>query len=250
MTNEYTPGAPAEGGYSTGGTTGTGYTTGGTTENESSTGGTADAAREQAGNVGRDAAESAKNVAGTAKEEVGNVVSESTKQAKALYEEARGQLTEQAGAQQERVASGLRTIGEQLTRMADSSDQPGMASDLVSQLASRTSSVASWLDGRDPGTVVSDVKNFARRKPGTFIAVSAVAGLVAGRLVKSLASSAADEKAAEGTTPASTTPVAPATYVTETPLYDEVRPTATTDFEPTATGTAGFGGTTADGRQL
>jgi uncharacterized protein YjbJ (UPF0337 family) len=231
MTNEYTAGAPSEGG--------------------SSIGDTAGAAREQAGNVGHDAAESAKNVAGTAKEEVGNVVSESTKQAKALYEEARGQLTEQAGAQQERVASGLRTIGEQLTRMADSSDQPGMASDLVSQLASRTSSVASWLDGRDPGTVVSDVKNFARRKPGTFIAVSAVAGLVAGRLVKSLASSAADEKAAEASAPAaptSTPVVAPAaydaevpTYGTETPVFDTVRPAGTTGFETT---------TTADGRQL
>ncbi|WP_411700525.1 hypothetical protein [Conyzicola sp.] len=228
MTNEYPAGTPAEGG--------------------SSIGGTAQAAREQAGNVGHEAAESAKNVAGTAKEEAGKVVGESAKQAKALYEEARGQLTEQAGVQQERVASGLRNIGDELTRMAESSDQQGIAGDLVSQAASRASAVATWLDGRDPGSVVTEVTNFARRKPGTFIAISAVAGLVAGRLVKSLASQAADEKAAEAaaptapvSTPTPATPAAtPAAYGTETPLFDAVRPTTTTGFEPTS----------VDGRQL
>ena len=156
---------------------------------------TASTVKDQASQVSRQVADSATNVAGTAKEEIGKVAGESRKQAKALYDETRTQLTEQAGVQQQRVAAGLRDIGGELSKMADSSNEPGVASDVVSQVAARTTAAASWLDDRDPGSLLQEVRNFARRKPGTFIAVAAVAGLVAGRVVRSLASEAHDEKA-------------------------------------------------------
>jgi hypothetical protein len=178
--------------------------------------GTVGTAKDQAADLAQSAAASAKDVAGTAKEGASNVASEAKKQAKDLYAETRTQLTDQAGVQQARVASGLRSLSDELTGMADNSDQQGVASELVSQVASRAGSVASWLDSRDPGTLLEDVKGFARSRPGTFIALAAAAGIVAGRLTRSLASEAKDTKEAESTqaAPASATPApAPAPVV-------------------------------------
>ena len=72
--------------------------------------------------------------------------------------------------------------------MASSSDQHGIASDLVRQAAQRAHSVAGWLDQRDPGSLLNEVKSYARRNPGTFIAAAAIAGALAGRLTRALAS--------------------------------------------------------------
>lgn len=160
----------------------------------------ADTAKQQASQLGGSAADSAKNVAGTAKAEAGNVASEAKQQAKTLYHETTAQLREQASTQQSRAAEGLHGIGGDLDRMAQSSEQQGMASELVSMLASRASGVASWLESREPADVLDEVKRYARRKPGTFIALCAVAGLVGGRLIRSLASDAKDEKDAAATT--------------------------------------------------
>ncbi|RWZ61478.1 hypothetical protein ELQ92_10860 [Labedella populi] len=186
-----------------------------TGHDSSSSGGTADAAKEQAKNVGSTAADSAKNVgstaadsaknvASTAKEEAGHVASTAKRQAKDLVHETRSQLTEQAGAQQQKVATGLHSLSDELRGMADSSSEPGIAADLVSQAASRASGVATWLEDRDPGSLLEEVKNYARRKPGTFIAVAAVAGVLAGRLTRSLVSEAKDSAAEEAGTGSST----------------------------------------------
>ncbi|MFC7431599.1 MULTISPECIES: hypothetical protein [unclassified Agrococcus] len=156
----------------------------------------ADTAKQQASQLGGSAADSARTVAGTAKAEAAGVASEAKQQAKALYSETTAQLREQASTQQARAAEGLHGIGGDLDRMAQSSEQQGIASELVSMLATRASGVASWLESREPADVLDDVKRFARRKPGTFIAICAVAGLVGGRLIRSLASEAKDEREA------------------------------------------------------
>ena len=70
--------------------------------------------------------------------------------------------------------------------MADAPDQQGVASDLIRQAADRSESVASWLDNRDPGSLLDEVKSFARQRPGTFLLVAAGAGMLAGRLGRSL----------------------------------------------------------------
>jgi hypothetical protein len=245
MTNEYIPATPPND-YSGTATDTTGTDTAdvaGTAKDEAAN--LAGTARDEAANVAGTAKDEAVNVVGTAKHEAGKVVGESRKQAKAFYDEAREQLTEQAGVQQQRVAGGLRGIGDELSRMAESSDQQGIAGDLVSQAASRASGIATWLDGRDPGSLLTEVRNYARRKPGTFIAVSAVAGLVAGRLVKSLASEAHDEKDASpapahtaAAATASTGPDAPpqaASGYGETPVFDQVAPASQSVYVPTTT---------------
>jgi hypothetical protein len=192
--------------------------------------GKVDAAKQAAGDVKDTAAEQAGHVAGTAKDEAKNVAREAKSQAKDLYAQTQSELKEQAGVQQKRVASGLRSIGDELGSMADGSENPGLAGDLVRQVSDRAGSAASWLDSRDPGSLLAEVKSYARRKPGTFIAVAAIAGVVAGRLTRSLAQSAAEEKDADTTTPASSTsPVAPAVV---TPAPVEPAPVVETTYAP------------------
>ncbi|MDE8668634.1 hypothetical protein PY310_08570 [Pseudarthrobacter sp. H3Y2-7] len=157
-----------------------------------------DAAKDEAADVARTAADSAQNVAEAAKTEAANVASEAKANAKDLLHQARSDLTDQAGAQQQKVASGLRSISEELHSMARASDQPGVASDLVRQAAERSSSVAAWLDGRDPGSLLNEVKSFARQRPGTFLLLAAGAGVLAGRLTRSL--SAGAPESAKGST--------------------------------------------------
>jgi hypothetical protein len=193
-----------------------GTTTTPSTEGGSASSGTADTAKEQAAgvagtakeqaaNVGSTAKESAKDVAGTAKDEAGKVATTAKRQAKDLYDETRSQLTEQAGTQQKKVASGLHSLSDELRDMSDASSGSGVAADLVSQAATRAGSVATWLEDRDPGSLLTEVKDFARRKPGTFIAVAAVAGIVAGRLTRSLVSEAKDSADDDASTSTSTT---------------------------------------------
>lgn len=195
---------------------------------------TADRAKDEAANLAGGAKDAASKVAGTAKDEATKVASEAKAQAADLYKQTSAQLKEQAGVQQKRVASGLKSLSDELAAMAEKSENGGVATDLVQQVAGRAGSVSTWLDDRDPGTLLSDVKDFAARRPGTFIGIAAVAGILAGRLTRSLAASAKDEKEAEeastaaSTTPASTTP--PAT--TTSPLAGTPVATVTTPVEP------------------
>jgi hypothetical protein len=168
----------------------------GTTGTSTGSGGKKDAAKEEAAGVAKDAAAAGKQVAGTAKEQAKKVTSEATTQVRSLVGQAGSELKQQAGAQQERVAQGLRTLGEQFTAMASSADE-GAASSLVRTVAGRADAAASWLEGRDPGSLLDEVKYFARRRPGTFIAIAAVAGIVAGRLTTSLVTEAKEQAAAK-----------------------------------------------------
>jgi len=136
--------------------------------------------------VAGSASDAGRHVAGVAGEQAGQVASEASQQVRELVHQTRGELTEQAATQQKRVAGGLRSLGEELHSMAQSSEQQGPATDLVKQAAERTSTVASWLEDREPGNVVEEVTRFARQRPGAFLAIAAGAGLLVGRLGRGL----------------------------------------------------------------
>ncbi|WP_152998061.1 hypothetical protein [Curtobacterium luteum] len=160
--------------------------------------GKADAAKGAAQDVAGDAKDKAADVAGTAKEQAGKVASEATDHAKQLYGQASETLKSQAADQQQRAASGLRDIGDQLGRMAENDDEQGIAAKVVRDLSHRASSAAGYLEGRDPGSLLDEVKSFAAKRPGTFIAIAAGAGILAGRLTKALATEVKHEKEADG----------------------------------------------------
>ncbi len=154
--------------------------------------GTADVARDQAAGLGQGAAEAGKRAADTAREQASNVTAEAGRQGRDLLRQAQGQLREQAGQQQQRLASDLHAISDELAAMACQPDHPGVAADLAGQAAGTTRNVARWLDDRDPGQLLEDVKGFARQRPGLFLALAAGAGLLAGRLTRGLTAEAHD----------------------------------------------------------
>lgn len=176
-------------------------------------GSTGDGSTGTASAVASEAQDAAKHVAGTAKDEAAGVVGEAKNRARDLYHQTTRELRDQAGSQQQRAAEGLRTVGQQLGSMADSGDQ-GVASDIVRQASQRVGVAAEWLDGRDPGSLLDEVRRFASRRPGTFIAAAAIGGVLAGRLTKSLVENAKSDSGSSATSTASasgTTPVAPTT---------------------------------------
>jgi hypothetical protein len=144
--------------------------------------------RDEAGRVAQNAADAGSEVASVAKEQAQDVLEEGKAQASELLHQTQDELREQAAHQQERVAAGLHSISDELNQMASASESGGMASDLVRQAARRADSIATWLGDRDPGSLLSEVKSYARRNPGTFIAIAALAGAVGGRLTRALAS--------------------------------------------------------------
>lgn len=147
-------------------------------------------ARDQAANVGRSASEAGSQVAQTATEQAQVVMAEATQQARDLLGEAGGQAREQAAAQQQKAARQLRTVADELAEMADKSGQSGLAAEVARQTAGRMHGAASWLEQREPADLVQAVRDFARRRPGTFLVGAAVAGLAVGRLTRGLTAAA------------------------------------------------------------
>jgi len=145
-----------------------------------------DQVKGEAQNVKQTAVEAGSRVAGTAKEQAANVTGEARRQAKDMLQQTKTQLTSQVGGGQQKLAGAIRTVGTELSTMAGASDQPGVASDLVHQASGVVDSVASWFENKEPADVLQEVTTFARRRPGVFLAIAAGAGLVAGRLARSL----------------------------------------------------------------
>jgi hypothetical protein len=148
---------------------------------------------DRAGAVKQEATTAASEVASTAGQEAKRVTADATHQLRGLMGQTRHDLQEQAASQQARAASGLRELADQLREMADGSDSEGMARDLVDDVARRAGDAASWLDARDPGSLLDEARQFARRRPGAFLAIAAGVGVVAGRLSRSLIDEARDE---------------------------------------------------------
>ena len=123
-------------------------------------------------------------MAGTASEQATQVTREARRQAKDLLGEARQQVTEQARTGQRKAGDGLRALAGELHEMADGGQDHGPASDLAKQAAGRVDDIAAWLDRREPGDLIDDVRNLARRRPGAFLVGAAIAGVLAGRLTR------------------------------------------------------------------
>lgn len=151
-----------------------------------------EAAKGEARGVANEAASAGHAVADVTKGEARNVAHEAKYQARDLMNQTRQELTDQAATQQRRAAEGLRSIHQELSSMARNSQEQGLATDLVRQAAGRAGSFADWLDNRDPGSLLDEVKAYARRRPGAFLAIAAGAGLLAGRLTRSLAAGSPD----------------------------------------------------------
>ncbi|WP_345515273.1 hypothetical protein [Phytohabitans houttuyneae] len=157
---------------------------------------TARVAKEQAANVGHTAAEGGGQVLRTAAEQGRQVAGEAGERARELYGVARDEVRGQVGGQQRRAAGGLRSVSGELRAMADEGGGSGPATELARRASGTIDQFAGWLEGREPGAVLDEVKRYARQHPGAFLAGAAVLGVLAGRLTRGLA---ADASADTGT---------------------------------------------------
>lgn len=154
---------------------------------------TRDVAKEEARGVAQDASQSGKQVAGAAKEQAGEVAGEAKYQARALVEQTRQQISSQGVQQQQRAATGLRSLADELTGMVNGQAGSGLATDMARQASDRVRTAADWLESREPSDILNDVRRFARQRPGAFLAAAAAMGFVGGRMTRGIADEARED---------------------------------------------------------
>jgi hypothetical protein len=169
---------------------------------DSEGGSTVDTAKSEAGNIKDTAAGAASDVKDVAKGEVSNVASEAKYQARNLVDQTRSELRGQVGNQQSQLATRLNSWASELGSMASKSDDSGPMTDLAQEASRRVGEVSHWLDNHEPSDLLDEVKRFARRRPGTFLALAAAAGVVAGRLTRGAVAANTSVDSDTGATPA------------------------------------------------
>jgi hypothetical protein len=172
--------------------------------------GTADALKSQAADLGQSTAEAGRQTVGVAQEQASAVAAEAGRQGKYLLQQAQEELGGQAAQGQHRLATELLSLGDELSSMADKSDQHGLAADLARRAAEQAHGAGQWLSNRNPAQVLDEVQAFARRRPGAFLGLAVGAGLVAGRLTRGIKAAHDDDLgAASAPAPASVSAPAP-----------------------------------------
>ena len=95
-------------------------------------------------------------------------------------------MREQASARGAQAAGGLRSLSGQLEALTNGRPQEaGPLPRYLDQARNQVSTFAARLDERGIEGVLGDMSNFARRRPGMFLAVAAGAGFLVGRMVRS-----------------------------------------------------------------
>lgn len=128
------------------------------------------------------AAEQAKHAASVAQAEAKQVAADVRDQARGLLTETRTQVEDQSRTQRDRLVETIRTFSDDLDGMAE--QRSGLASDAAREVANRVRSFGQQLDGREPTELLDDLRSFARRRPGMFLAGSVIAGVVVGRFLR------------------------------------------------------------------
>ena len=200
-----------------------------------------DTAKEQAGQVKDTAVEQGQQVAAVAKDEAVQVKNEAVSSLKDIVGESRTQLASQAGTSQNRLAEYVHSLSDELGTLASKSDSSGPITDLAHRGARTGGELSHWLSEHEPADVLAEVTSFARRRPWAFLGASLLAGVVVGRVTRSLAAEAKDERDAQQAV--SSAPVAPAVTGPDyaAPVGTPVAPVA---YETTGYPAAGYEPTT------
>lgn len=150
------------------------------------TGAAAETTKDQASAAASGVRDAAGETAQTAREQAGAVAGEAMAQARGTADVLREQIREQAVDQTQRLTSALREMCSDLTGRAEAGDRDTPATRLLHQAAGRGERLAEYLDSHGPDGLLADAQDFARRRPGAFLAGAALAGFAIGRLAKSV----------------------------------------------------------------
>src|SRR5690348_9560895 len=153
---------------------------------DNSPGGESSRTRQVAQQGAQAAGHAATDVKDTAVEQAQRIGAETKTQARNLAGDVRDRLSEQARTQNDRLAGSIRETADQLDEMrGDRSGSP--AATVVARVADGGRQLADYLDRNGPEGVLREVQDFARRRPGAFLATALAAGFVVGRLGKGVA---------------------------------------------------------------
>ncbi|MFF7372892.1 hypothetical protein [Streptomyces tricolor] len=141
-------------------------------------------AKEQASVTAGQAREAAGEVAGTALDQARTVAEEARRQAGSAVGDFRGRVSEEVEGQTRRAAGTVRQWADDLAELARNAPEDSPARGLVSQVADGGHRAADYLDRHGVGGMAEDLKGFARRRPGAFLAGAALAGFAVGRMAK------------------------------------------------------------------
>jgi len=160
-------------------------TTTGSSVSSSSDGGDS-GAKEKAKQVAGQTREAAADVKDTAKDQALRVGQEAGAQARNLAGEVRNRVGDQARTQNDKLVGTIRQTADQLDEMRGERAE-GPAAAVVSRVADSGRQFADYLENNGPEGVLREVQDFARRRPGAFLATALAAGFVVGRLGKGVA---------------------------------------------------------------
>ncbi|GAA3390701.1 hypothetical protein [Cryptosporangium minutisporangium] len=161
---------------------------------------TAGAAQQEGAALARHAKDSGADVARTASDQASQVTAEAKAQATDLLRTTRDEVSTQVDAQRRRIVDVLRTTGDEL---GSTGDQSALTAELSQRASTYARRFADYLDERGPDAVLDDVRSFARRRPGTFLLLAGAAGVVAGRVFRSVSAASGGDSGGGSTSSAS-----------------------------------------------
>ncbi len=205
---------------------------------------TTDVAKDRAGDVTDTARQAGGQVVGEARQQASQVAGEVRNQTRNLLHQGLSEVRSQTGQQQQRLAQTVHSWAKELGAMASASAESGPMTDLVRDASRRSGELAHWLENHEPKHIVSELRSFARRRPGTFLFAAAAAGVVAGRLTRGIAADQSDGSSHDELPAASTTPALPQGSGASTAPVPGPTPAATSaarPSEPTGRGSTGTG---------
>ena len=127
-----------------------------------------------------------RELAGAVRSQAEQVKGELAGQARGMLSETQGQLQAQADMQASRLGTALFQVGSQAVALSQGRpEEAGPLVDYAEQAATWLDDRASYIEERGLEGLATDVVDFARRRPGVFLAGAAVVGFGVGRLLRS-----------------------------------------------------------------
>jgi hypothetical protein len=125
-------------------------------------------------------------VADTVKDETRQVAQQAQQQATNALHQIQGDVRTRANEEATKFAQTLHETSRQLQTMADHSGEQGFVASLVREGSNATERLGTRLDQGGLDAVMSDMRSWARRQPGTFLLGAVAAGFAVGRLVRNM----------------------------------------------------------------
>ena len=139
--------------------------------------------------------------AATARDELGAVASEASQHAEQLVREARREVADEADRQVRRAAGNLHAVADDVTALAEGRPREGAAATtLARRSGQQLDRLAVRLEHGGSEVLLSDVRRFARRRPGVFLVGALGAGFVVGRMLRNGALAGASNGNGKGST--------------------------------------------------